>query len=57
MIRNVIVQWLYEIKNTYKDFIKIPKEYRNYIECLKINIEFNIENAPTELESVGVVLE
>ena len=26
---------------TEKDFIKIPKEYQNYIECLRINIEFN----------------
>ena len=30
-----------QLITTEKDFIKIPKEYQNYIECLKINIEFN----------------
>jgi phage baseplate assembly protein W len=34
--------------------VDISDQDRNKI---KINIEFNIENAPTELESVGVVLE
>ena len=33
-----------QLITTEKDFIKIPKEYQNYIECLKINIEFNNEN-------------
>ena len=49
--KNDIQSLISEAKNlelqlitTEKDFIKIPKEYQNYIECLKINIEFNNEN-------------
>ena len=34
--------------------INIDLESKNQI---RINVQFNIENAPTELESVGVVLE
>ena len=33
-----------QLITTEKDLIKIPKKYQNYIECLKINIEFNNEN-------------
>ena len=41
-----------QLITTEKDFIKIPKEFQNYIECLKINIEFNNKDELLNLISI-----
>jgi len=59
---NTIVEIENDIVDTFERWlpfvnlseINIDLESKNQI---RINVQFNIENAPTELESVGVVLE